>query len=200
MPIYFSSDREFAMIAQDVLEGKWHTIRGKLKTKWAKLTDDDLLHVDGGIEQLIGRIQRRTGESREAIEHFIDQAAEQASNAADRVSHTVHESLDRAHQAVHQTLDRAGQTAGEAAQQVADGVRDRYQQAERAIHNRPAQAVLVAFGVGLVSGLGVALLLTSHRREQAAAQGSLSHAREHLGRHLSDAIMHALPQSLGGRH
>ena len=67
------------MIAQDVLEGKWHTIRGKLKTKWAKLTDDDLLHVDGGIEQLIGRIQRRTGESREAIEHFIDQAAGHAS-------------------------------------------------------------------------------------------------------------------------
>ena len=144
------------MIAQDVLEGKWHTIRGKLKTKWAKLTDDDLLHVDGGIEQLIGRIQRRTGESREAIEHFIDQAADQASNAADRVSHTVHDSLDRAHQAVHQSLDRAHQVADDAAHQVADGVRERYQQAERVIHNRPAQAVLVAFGVGLVSGLGVA--------------------------------------------
>jgi uncharacterized protein YjbJ (UPF0337 family) len=187
------------MIAQDVLEGKWHTIRGKLKTKWAKLTDDDLLHVDGGIEQLIGRIQRRTGESREAIEHFIDQAAGHASQAADRVSHTVHESLDRAHQAVHQSLDRAGQAASDAAHEVADRARGRYQQAERAIHDRPAQAVLVAFGVGLVSGLGAALLLTSHRREQAAACGSLRHTRENLGRHLSDAIMHALPESLGGR-
>jgi hypothetical protein len=58
----------------------------------------------------------------------------------------------------------------------------------------------VAFGVGLVSGLGVALLLTSHRREEAAACGSLRGRREHLGRQLSDAIMHALPQSLGGRH
>jgi uncharacterized protein YjbJ (UPF0337 family) len=188
------------MIAQDVLEGKWHTIRGKLKTKWAKLTDDDLLHVDGGIEQLIGRIQRRTGESREAIEHFIDQAAEYVSNTADKVSHTVHDSLDRAHQAVHQSLDRAQQAAGETAQQVADGMRDRYQQAERAIHNRPAQAVLVAFGVGLVSGLGVALLLTSHRREQASACGSHRQTRDHLGRQLSDAIMNVLPQSMGGRH
>jgi len=188
------------MIAQDVLEGKWHMIRGKLKSKWAKLTDDDLLHVDGGIEQLIGRIQRRTGESREAIEHFIDQAAGQAATAADRVSHTVHDSLDKAHQAVHQTLDEAGQAAQESARRVADGVRGRYQDAEQAIHNRPAQAVMVAFGVGLVSGLGLALLLTSHRREQTVALGSLRHRRENLGRQLSDAIMHALPESLGGRH
>ena len=68
------------------------------------------------------------------------------------------------------------------------------------IHDRPAQAVLVAFGVGLVSGLGVALLLTSHRREQETARRSVRHAREHLGRQLSDAIMNVLPQSLGGRH
>ena len=166
------------MIAQDVLEGKWHTIRGKLKSKWAKLTDDDLLHVDGGIEQLIGRIQRRTGESREAIEHFIDQAAEQAAGAADRVSHTVHDSLESAHQVVHQSLDEAGQAVRENARRVADEVRGRYQQAEQVIHHRPAQAMLLAFGVGLVSGLGVALLLTSHRREPASGWESLRHRRE----------------------
>jgi len=188
------------MIAQDVLEGRWHAIRGKLKTKWAKLTDDDLLHLDGGIEQLIGRIQRRTGESREAIEHFINQAAEQAASTVDKVSHTVHDSVDKAHQAVHQTLDRAGQAAQETAQQVADGMRDRYQQAERAIHHRPAQALMVAFGVGLVTGLGAALLLTSHRKEHASNYRSLGNRRDALGRQVSEAIMNALPQSLGGRH
>jgi len=189
------------MIAQDVLEGKWHTIRGKLKTKWAKLTDDDLLHVDGGIEQLVGRIQRRTGESREAIEHFIDQAAGNAANAAEKVSHTVHDTVDKAHQAVQQSLDDAGQAMHETAHRVADGVRDRYQQAEQAVHERPAQAMLVAFGVGLVAGLGTALLLTSRRKEeQAVASGSLRNARDRISRQLSDAIMHALPESMGGRH
>src|SRR5580698_3318660 len=183
------------MIAQDVLEGKWHTIRGKLKSKWAKLTDDDLLNVDGGIEQLIGKIQRRTGESREAIEHFIDQAA----SASDRVSHTVHESLDKAQQAVSQSLDSANQAAHETAHRVAERVRGRYQDAEQAIHDRPAQAMMVAFGVGLVSGLGLALVLKSHHQQRTLALGSLHHRRDNLGQHISDAIMHALPESLGGR-
>jgi hypothetical protein len=57
----------------------------------------------------------------------------------------------------------------------------------------------MAFGVGLVAGLGTALLLTSHRREQAASCGTLRHSRERLGRQLSDAIMTVLPQSLGGK-
>jgi uncharacterized protein YjbJ (UPF0337 family) len=169
--------RILAMIDQDVLEGKWHTIRGILKTKWAKLTEDDLLGIDGGIDQLIGRIQHRTGESREAIEHFLDQAATQAN-----------ETLDDLHQAAHETV-----------RQVADQVRHQYGQAERAIHDRPGQAVLVAFGLGIVTGLGAAVLLTSHRREQTKAHGSLRHSSEQLGRQLSDAILHALPQSMGGR-
>jgi uncharacterized protein YjbJ (UPF0337 family) len=49
-------------------KGDWHIIKGKLKQKWAKLTDDDLQYVEGGCEELFGRIQERTGESREAIE------------------------------------------------------------------------------------------------------------------------------------
>ena len=183
------------MIAQDVLEGKWHTIRGKLKSKWAKLTDDDLLNVDGGIEQLVGKIQRRTGESREAIEHFIDQAA----NAADRASHNVHDSLEKAHQTVSQTFDSANQAAQETAHRVAERVRGRYQDAEQAIQERPAQAMLMAFGVGLVSGLGLALLLKSHHQERTVALGSLRQRRDNLGQHISDAIMHAIPESLGGR-
>ena len=183
------------MIAQDVLEGRWHTIRGKLKAKWAKLTEDDLLHVDGGIEQLIGRIQRRTGESREAIEHFIDQAAAQASQAAGGVQHSVHESLERAHQAIHQGLEAAGQTASDAAEHA----RHHYRRAEEAIHNRPAQAVLMAFGAGLVAGLGLAMLVGPHRRESVSIRPMIRRRGENLGHHISDAILHALPESLGGR-
>jgi len=43
-------------------------IKGKLKQKWAKLTDDDLQYVEGKQEELFGRIQKCTGETREAIE------------------------------------------------------------------------------------------------------------------------------------
>jgi uncharacterized protein YjbJ (UPF0337 family) len=55
------------------IKGSWNIIKGKLQQKWARLTDDDLLYVEGKQEELLGRIQRRTGESREAVEDAIKQ-------------------------------------------------------------------------------------------------------------------------------
>jgi uncharacterized protein YjbJ (UPF0337 family) len=53
------------------IKGDWNIIKGNLKQKWAKLTDDDLQFIDGKQDELLGRIQRRTGESREAVETAI---------------------------------------------------------------------------------------------------------------------------------
>ena len=53
------------------IKGDWNIIKGSLKQKWAKLTDDDLQLVDGMQDELLGRIQKRTGESREAVESAI---------------------------------------------------------------------------------------------------------------------------------
>lgn len=54
-----------------VIKGDWNIAKGKLKQKWAKLTDDDLQFVAGKEEELLGRIQKRTGENREAVEKAI---------------------------------------------------------------------------------------------------------------------------------
>ena len=48
-------------------KGDWNILKGKLKQKWANLTDDDLMNVEGKTDEVIGRIQKRTGESRERI-------------------------------------------------------------------------------------------------------------------------------------
>jgi uncharacterized protein YjbJ (UPF0337 family) len=53
------------------IKGDWNITKGKLKQKWAKLTDDDLQYVAGKQDELLGRIQKRTGETREAIEKAI---------------------------------------------------------------------------------------------------------------------------------
>jgi uncharacterized protein YjbJ (UPF0337 family) len=53
------------------IKGDWNITKGKLQQKWAKLTNDDLLYVDGKNDELFGRIQKRTGETREAIEKAI---------------------------------------------------------------------------------------------------------------------------------
>jgi uncharacterized protein YjbJ (UPF0337 family) len=53
------------------LKGNWHIARGKLKQKYANLTDNDLRYVEGKEEEFIGRIQRITGARREEIEHLL---------------------------------------------------------------------------------------------------------------------------------
>jgi len=55
------------------IKGDWNIIKGNLKQKWAKLTDDDLQLIEGKQDELLGRIQKRTGESREAVERAIDE-------------------------------------------------------------------------------------------------------------------------------
>lgn len=56
------------------IKGDWNITKGKLKQQWAKLTDDDLRYVEGKHDELIGRIQQRTGETREAIEKVIKES------------------------------------------------------------------------------------------------------------------------------
>jgi uncharacterized protein YjbJ (UPF0337 family) len=53
------------------IKGDWNITKGKLKQKWAKLTDDDLQYAEGQIDELLGRIQKRTGETREVVEKAI---------------------------------------------------------------------------------------------------------------------------------
>ena len=56
------------------IKGDWNITKGKLKEKWAKLTDNDLQYAEGKSDELIGRIQKRTGETREAVEKALKES------------------------------------------------------------------------------------------------------------------------------
>jgi uncharacterized protein YjbJ (UPF0337 family) len=57
------------------IKGDWNVTKGKLKQKWASLTDDDLRCAEGRHDELLGRIQKRTGETLEAIEKAVKDAS-----------------------------------------------------------------------------------------------------------------------------
>jgi uncharacterized protein YjbJ (UPF0337 family) len=63
--------------AMNILEikGDWNITKGKLKQKWGNLTNNDLRYADGKYDELLGRIQKRTGESREAVEKALQESA-----------------------------------------------------------------------------------------------------------------------------
>jgi uncharacterized protein YjbJ (UPF0337 family) len=56
------------------IKGDWNIIKGKLKQKWAKLTEDDLQYTEGKQKELLGRIQKRTGATREAVEKVLQES------------------------------------------------------------------------------------------------------------------------------
>ena len=57
----------------DVFKGKWLQFKGEVKSRWGKLTDDDLDRVEGDSEKLIGRVQERYGYARAEAQREVDE-------------------------------------------------------------------------------------------------------------------------------
>lgn len=55
------------------IKGRWNELKGKLKKKYADLTDDDLKYEEGLEDELLGRLQQKTGQSREALKKFLEE-------------------------------------------------------------------------------------------------------------------------------
>ncbi|MFZ0709213.1 MAG: CsbD family protein [Terrimicrobiaceae bacterium] len=57
------------------VKGNWNVIKGKLKQAYGELTDDDLVYSEGGEDELVGRLQKKLGKTKEEIRRAIDDAS-----------------------------------------------------------------------------------------------------------------------------
>ena len=55
------------------LRGSWMETKGKLKQQYANLTDDDLKYEEGKEDELLGKIEKKTGQAKDRIKEWIDQ-------------------------------------------------------------------------------------------------------------------------------
>jgi len=53
------------------LKGTWNELKGKVKQKYAELTDDDLLYEEGQDDELIGRLQSKLGKTRDEVVDWL---------------------------------------------------------------------------------------------------------------------------------
>lgn len=53
------------------LKGNWNELKGQLKEKYGELTDDDLTYAEGQEDQLLGKLQQKTGESKENLKKML---------------------------------------------------------------------------------------------------------------------------------
>ena len=63
------------MLNEDIFEGKWTQLKGKIKQQWGDLTDDDLDRISGKREEIIGLVQERYGWERARAEEEYDRFA-----------------------------------------------------------------------------------------------------------------------------
>jgi uncharacterized protein YjbJ (UPF0337 family) len=140
------------MVNEQVLQGSWNEIRGKLREKYGQLTDDDVRKYEGNVERLVGLIQRKTGESREAIENYLDKITASASSF-----------VGRAGEAAKDAASHAAESVRNVAGQTSESIRSGYARGEAMVQQHPTSAVAVAFGAGMALGVVVGLLMGRSR-------------------------------------
>jgi uncharacterized protein YjbJ (UPF0337 family) len=55
-----------------MIKGNWNELKGKLKQKYAELSDDDLVYAEGKEDELLGRLQKVTGKTKEELVNEIN--------------------------------------------------------------------------------------------------------------------------------
>jgi len=149
------------MVNTQVLQGQWNQVRGQLKKKWGQLTDDDLKFANGNLDQLIGRIQHKTGEAREAVEGFLDEVTAHGASAISQAAETAGQYARQAAAVASDGLNRVGEQAREGYNRISGEFERGYEVSRDFVRHNPARSVGTAFGVGVLLGVVVGLALRS---------------------------------------
>ena len=98
---------------KDEFKGQWLQLKGKIKEKWGKLTDDEVTQIDGKYEQFVGTLQKKYGYAKERAEEEIKNW--NLSHLATQGAHATkgsHGSQDRGSQGTKGSQDRGSQDRG----------------------------------------------------------------------------------------
>ena len=136
------------MVQEMILEGNWNEIKGKIRRKWGELTENDFAEAKGNVEELVGIIQRKTGEGREAVESYLRQINEGASSVLGAAA-------EKAREYVHQ----AGEGVEHARKQTIDQIQAGYAEAQRMVRDQPGASLGLCFGLGVLTGIVIGLTL-----------------------------------------
>jgi uncharacterized protein YjbJ (UPF0337 family) len=139
------------MINQTTLKGNWNEIKGKLRSRWGQLTNDDVQNFNGNVDQLVGLIERKTGETRTAVEDFLNELTARGSA-----------SIGGAVEDARVYVQDAAQRIQDGSRQAMDSLRDNYQEAEELVRRNPRESAAICFGIGCFVGLLFGLSMRKH--------------------------------------
>ena len=127
------------------IEGDWKQMKGRVKEKWGKLTDDDLTAIAGHRDQLEGKIQERYGyaknQARREVEDWYRSTEHHLADAIETIRTDLQSLASSVGRIANKQMGRAQVRATEAAHE-----------AEAAITRNPLIAVAIAAGLGFLIG------------------------------------------------
>lgn len=59
-------------MTDEELKGKWNQVKGKFKQQYGDLTDDDVTFSEGKFDEMLGRIQEKTGKTKDELRDEIE--------------------------------------------------------------------------------------------------------------------------------
>ena len=112
------------------IEGSWNELKGKAKSKWGHLTDDELTQIGGKKDELLGRLQARYGYSKDKAKQEMESWLDSLEQSSDTVMAQV-------------------TAAKDGAKQVADNFTTAMQ---KSVENNPAATLAMVAAVAFVIG------------------------------------------------
>jgi uncharacterized protein YjbJ (UPF0337 family) len=144
------------MVTREQMSGNWHAVIGKVKEKYGQITSDDLTKVEGNMDQLLGLIERKAGQTREQAEEFL-------SSFYDKVEGTFRQASEKGYQACNQ----ASEMLDEGMKQVGQKATEGYEYAKDTVARRPAESLVVAAGLGMLAGIAIGVSIYSKSRSKS---------------------------------
>lgn len=151
------------MTTQEMVRGNWNSIVGAIKERFGDITNDDLSKVQGNIEQLVGLIQRKAGQSRQQVEQFLEQCCSETSGLVSQAASKAGQAATQASKMVADAAAGAGQYATEGYKYVAGQAEQGYGYARNVVERRPIESIALVAGASLIAGVLVGLSLGSRR-------------------------------------
>ncbi len=146
------------MATQQIFQGHWNEVSGKIRSKWGQLTNDDLAQFNGNVDQLVGLIQRKTGEAKERVEHFIHELGDGSEGTFTKATEAAKEYTQQAAAVVSEKSKQAADAVRQGYDQASESVMHGYEEAEKMVKDRPVESMLVVFGTGLLVGVCIGLV------------------------------------------
>jgi uncharacterized protein YjbJ (UPF0337 family) len=134
-------------------DGSWNEIKGKLRQKYAQLTDDDLQFAEGKAEELLGKLQARLGVGADHLQKTLSELKNEVEAAADSVSGKYEAAKHKVAEVAHDVTAKVSEKAGAVYDDACHKAHTWRDEGEAYVREQPRTALVSALVAGFLIGL-----------------------------------------------